>query len=177
MSIIKKVGLWVVRPSIFNLTPGASNPFYDAQQVFKKIKKNNSLTPLELKNSTVNIKHELMAKHFSLIPIKDRKDSAHVQYAIATLFLMVYLISVTVFFRLNDSMVSYIDTPVLNLIHNQFSLVYYLIAMFYSFAVISQVISSFWRADMLKKPLKSVPFPVFFSTPSLWFKSLRGGSE
>ncbi|GGB65957.1 hypothetical protein GCM10011607_28330 [Shewanella inventionis] len=173
MGIIKKVGLWVIRPSIFNMTPGASNPFYDAKNAIKKASYAQQISVADMDETIVGRKHKIMAKELMKVPENERLDSAHLQLSLAFLYFVIYLISVSLFFFAKSAVFERISTPFVQLINSEFGFVYYVVLVFITIAMISQVISALWRSTILRNPPQSVPFPVFFIKPSLWLASLR----
>jgi len=174
MGLIKKVATWLIKPSIFNITPGASNPFYDAQHAIKKAAKSSKINASDLEESVVGRKHAIMVRELLKVPLQKRVDSAHLQFALAFLYCIIYAFSVVFFFSVKTEFFEKIDAPFMRVINDSFGFTYYIVFFFITIGILSQVVSSIWRASILKDPLNSVPFPVYFSSPKLWLKSLMG---
>ncbi|MBO1897678.1 hypothetical protein HNW13_018225 [Shewanella sp. BF02_Schw] len=177
MGVFSKVGKWIIRPSIFNLTPGASNPFYDVQKAMKKMASNKKINVMDLNETEVGRKHLIMVNELQKVPLDKRYASAHLQIALALLYGIIYIFSLIFFFGIKTEVFERISTPFVQVINEDFGFVYYVVLIFITIGIFSHVISSLWRASILRDPDNSVPFPVYFSRPKLWFQSIIGGTH
>tara|TARA_R110002033_G_scaffold135713_3_gene175305 strand:+ start:33749 stop:34288 length:540 start_codon:yes stop_codon:yes gene_type:complete len=177
MGIFNKVGKWIIRPSIFNMTPGASNPFYDAQKAMKKMARNSKIDVMDLNDTEVGRKHQIMVTELKKVPAEKRIESAHLQIALALLYGIIYIFSLIFFFGIKTEVFEKISTPFVRVINDDFGFVYYVVLVFITIGIFSHVISSLWRASILRNPDSSIPFPIYFSRPKLWLRSIIGGSH
>ncbi|QIR16508.1 hypothetical protein [Shewanella aestuarii] len=159
------------------MTPGASNPFYDAQNAIKKAADAKRIQVGDLDETVIGRKHKIMVRELLKVPEVERIESAHLQIALALLYFIVYVVSVSLFFFTKTTIFEKVSTPFVQLINTDFGFVYYIVLLFITIAMVSQVISSLWRSTILRRPESSVPFPVYFSNPKMWLNTILRGSN
>lgn len=165
VSILK----WIVRPSIFNKTEGASNPFHDAIKLLKSAKAINDNESIEslTRAGVVKRKHRELAKAMSIIPEQERLNASSVQNALSVLIITLWGAGLFITYTplLFDVKV---DSPVINYIVEHFSFSFHMAAIIYTMIMFYTFISYRWRGSMFKNPLESVDFLTFLATPSKW---------
>lgn len=173
MSIVnvgKKVGKWIVRPSIFNFTPGASNPFYDAMKLVKDAKNiRDSDTVDSLSRASIaKLNHAKFVKNILLIPEADRHEAGLVQHALSFLIVILWVGGVAISYT-PLIMGIQLSSPVLNYIVTNLTFSFHCAAVVFSFVMFYSFITYRWRAKLYRDPLNSCDFITFMSQPSKWY--------
>ncbi|MDI5833312.1 hypothetical protein OCF84_20695 (plasmid) [Shewanella xiamenensis] len=168
-SIPKKIGVWLIRPSIFNISEGASNPFHDAIKLFKSAKAVSEKKSLsEITHSSIaKKKHKAMIDSLMKIPIEDRQASASTQTALSILIAVLWVIGLFVaysplMFSINTT------SPVINLIINHFTIFFHFAATIFTLVMLYSFVSYRWRASLFKSPLQSCDFLTYLASPKRW---------
>lgn len=167
--VSKKIGKWIIRPSIFNVTEGASNPFHDAVKLFKEAKgvsESKSLSEVT-HASKAKRKHKAMIESLMKVPNIEREESASTQTALSFLILVLWVMGL--FLAYSPLMFSVsTSSPVINLIMQHFRVFFHFAAAIFSLVMLYSFLSYRWRASLLKSPLTSSDFLTYLSTPSRW---------
>jgi hypothetical protein len=165
----KKVGRWVIQPSIFGKTPGASNPFHDAISLVKeakRIKSNDTLESLS-RASTARRNHTLFIQRLMLIPKSELRERALMNHALSFFVVILWLSAIAITY-----MPFYVDlplnSPVLLTIMTHFKLAFHMAVIILSFVFIYTFLSYRWRAKVFAEPEGSSDFINFITTPSKW---------
>jgi hypothetical protein len=168
-NVSKKVGLWIIKPSILGNVPGASNPFYDAMKLVKdakRIKENDTIDSLS-RASTARRNHTAFIQQLMSIPKNELRERSLMNHALSILVLMLWLSSIAITYMPFYADLQF-NSPVLLVIMTHFKLAFHMAVIVFSIVFIYTFLSYRWRAKLFASPEASTDFINFITTPSKW---------
>ncbi|MBE8233461.1 MAG: hypothetical protein HAW67_06955 [Endozoicomonadaceae bacterium] len=160
---------WAIRPSIFNVSKGASNPFHDAGNIFKVIRDEHSknVDSDQFESSHIELKHKEMVKCIKKVTEKERFSVAQTQYSFAFFCFISWVTFTALGYFLFDSQADS-TFPIVYVIINKLWWMLIISFVTYTLTTTFMILNYLWRASMLKNPDNTVNFMHYVCTPKKW---------
>ncbi len=165
---LKKAGLWLIRPSIFNYGRNASNPFGDALDLVGDHQNEAKSIDIDFEQpGPIKAKHKVIVETVQQIPVTQRMAKAREHIAYGFLSLTMAIVSVIgAVYLLNMDL--NLDIAFVQVILKKMPWAILIMLAIVMLTLLMYALSHIWRYKLLTSPNTSVPFTDFISNPKLW---------